>query len=88
LNICLIVFLLTNGAFYTAVADHEEHKESTHHNKKRKCNKTEHHENENLLPVNNSTYIKNCGSCHLAYQPGLLPPVHGLKFYMILQLIL
>ena len=26
-----------------------------------------------LNPVNNPTYAENCGSCHFAYQPGLLP---------------
>ncbi|QKF83516.1 diheme cytochrome c [Halarcobacter ebronensis] len=26
-----------------------------------------------VAPVNNSLYIKECGACHFAYQPGLLP---------------
>lgn len=26
-----------------------------------------------VQPVNNKTYEEECGSCHLAYQPGLLP---------------
>ena len=26
-----------------------------------------------VAPVNNQLYIKECGSCHFAYQPGLLP---------------
>ncbi len=26
-----------------------------------------------VAPVNNSTYRDECGSCHFAYQPGLLP---------------
>jgi len=26
-----------------------------------------------VAPVNNSTYKTECGSCHFAYQPGLLP---------------
>jgi hypothetical protein len=73
LSICLIVFLLANGFFSKAAADHEEHKERRHHNEKRECNKTENHEIENFLPVKNTTYSENCGSCHFAYQPGLLP---------------
>jgi hypothetical protein len=39
-----------------------------------------HHEGRNVLrprldvaPVNNDLYKKECGSCHFAYQPGLLP---------------
>jgi hypothetical protein len=27
-----------------------------------------------LAPVVNATYNQECGSCHMAYQPGLLPP--------------
>jgi len=27
-----------------------------------------------IAPVTNATYNKECGSCHMAYQPGLLPP--------------
>jgi hypothetical protein len=26
-----------------------------------------------VAPVNNSFYLNECGSCHFAYQPGLLP---------------
>ena len=26
-----------------------------------------------VAPVNNTLYIKECGSCHFPYQPGLLP---------------
>lgn len=26
-----------------------------------------------VAPVNNTLYLKECGSCHFAYQPGLLP---------------
>ena len=26
-----------------------------------------------VAPVNNALYIKECGSCHFPYQPGLLP---------------
>jgi len=31
------------------------------------------HENKYLSPVNNETFKKECGACHSAYQPGLLP---------------
>lgn len=27
-----------------------------------------------LAPIVNATYSQECGSCHMAYQPGLLPP--------------
>lgn len=31
------------------------------------------HESEYLTPVNNETFKEECGACHFAYQPGLLP---------------
>ena len=31
------------------------------------------HGNEYLTPVNNETFKQECGACHFAYQPGLLP---------------
>ena len=36
-------------------------------------NYREKHHNEYLTPVNNETYRQECGTCHFAYQPGLLP---------------
>jgi len=33
----------------------------------------EHKGGKNFLPVTNELYKKTCGSCHFAYQPGLLP---------------
>lgn len=33
----------------------------------------ERHESKYLLPVNNDTFKQECGACHFAYQPGLLP---------------
>ena len=40
---------------------------------KRLRNDSEHDEREYLSPVNNQTYIDECGACHFAYQPELLP---------------
>jgi hypothetical protein len=28
---------------------------------------------EDVAPVSNATYAEECGACHMAYQPGLLP---------------
>ena len=28
---------------------------------------------QDVAPVDNQLYVKECGSCHFAYQPGLLP---------------
>jgi hypothetical protein len=57
------VFLLTGGLFCWALADHDDddHKYSKHHKERY------------LNPVNNATYKEECGACHFAYQPELLP---------------
>ena len=33
----------------------------------------DHNESKTIPKVTNEVYRKNCGSCHFAYQPGLLP---------------
>jgi len=35
-----------------------------------------------VAPVTNETYVRECGSCHMAYQPGLLP---GDAWILIMQ---
>lgn len=92
----LALFLLTNGAFYAALADHDEHEEKRwyqkifdwdddndddddddddhdddHHEKGRDSSK--HSRKRYLNPVDNPTYKEECGACHFAYQPELLP---------------
>lgn len=66
------LLLFVNGVVYTASADHDEHKEKRRHQKKN-GHHSEHYENGYLLQVNNETYKEDCGSCHFAYQPELLP---------------
>jgi hypothetical protein len=39
----------------------------------------EHSESKALPKVTNEVYKTNCGSCHFAYQPGLLPAKSWLK---------
>jgi hypothetical protein len=52
--------------------DHERGKKRRRY-QERHQNHKEHHDEDYLSPVNNATYEENCGSCHFAYQPGLLP---------------
>jgi hypothetical protein len=40
---------------------------------KRGRNDSNHYGKHYLTPVNNPTYIEECGGCHFAYQPELLP---------------
>jgi hypothetical protein len=83
------LFLMVNGVFYAALADHDEHKEkrwyqkifdwhddddnddNDHHTDNRKNSK--HSRERYLNPVSNPTYKEQCGACHFAYQPELLP---------------
>ena len=71
--IVAVAFLLTaSGLFYRALADHDEHGEEGRHQEKHR-NHTEHNDSRRLAPVTSPTYQENCGACHFAYQPGLLP---------------
>ena len=62
-------------AFYTAMANHHEeyeHGGKGHHNEER--NKHYDHGRKHMLnALTNSEYVENCGTCHFAYQPELLP---------------
>jgi len=70
----LLIFLLSpSGVFYTAVADdHDDHNDRYKY-EKREQRHSEHSGKRDLATVNNPIYTENCGACHFAYQPGLLP---------------
>ena len=54
-----------------------------HHGKHRKRNREKHHDSDHrssfIKPVNNSVYKGECGACHFAYQPELLPTASWMK---------
>jgi hypothetical protein len=52
--------------------DHDRGDEKRRY-RKRYRNESEHYGNRYLTPVNNPTYSEQCGACHFAYQPELLP---------------
>lgn len=62
-----LVVTMLGGLVGPSIADHhEKHRERRH----------EKHEDETrdcLSPVAHPAYEETCGSCHFAYQPGLLP---------------
>ena len=94
---CVVVFLVTNGAFYAAFADHDGYKEKRWYQKifdwdddddhdddhgregkkrryqKRYGNDSKHYGEHYLTPANNPIFKEECGACHFAYQPELLP---------------
>jgi hypothetical protein len=74
-TILAVAFLLTFGSSYDLPAD-DKHKKGQRHqegfHKGGVDNGGDDHE-AFLKPVTNETYKENCGACHFAYQPGLLP---------------
>jgi len=67
-GISLLVILVFWAA--TIVADDDRKK---HRNHESRHNDDNHHEDEHLKPVRNSIYADQCGACHFAYQPELMP---------------
>ena len=68
----LMAALLALGTAGLALGDDDDDHDDHH----------EHHERrgdgwvepgEDVKPVANATYAEECGACHMAYQPGLLP---------------
>lgn len=53
-------------------SNHERGKKRKRY-QKRSRDDSDHYAKEYLTPVNNQTYFDECGACHFAYQPGLLP---------------
>lgn len=69
----LILLLSASGGFHAALADHDEHGEGRHHRERHRGNHSEPGGKGCLTPVTNPAYAENCGACHFAYQPELLP---------------
>ena len=88
------VFLVLNGNWHFSLADDDDHKEKSWYHKildwdeedndkHRKRNRERHHDGDHrsssIKPVNNPTYKEECGACHFAYQPELLPEASWMK---------
>jgi diheme cytochrome c len=65
------VLLIFNGVICAVSAD-DEHGERRRY-RERNRHHSENHGESRLKPVNDPAYKENCGACHFAYQPGLLP---------------
>ena len=64
-----ILVMLGLLAAYSAADDAEDH----HHRRSKNDHNRHHHDDESLNPVDNAAYIDQCGACHFAYPPELLP---------------
>lgn len=67
----LVAGVLSFGAIGLALADEDEEGEEREGRGKHGLMGES---RQPIVPVTNATYNKECGSCHMAYQPGLLPP--------------
>ena len=68
----LILLLTVGGRLCTAIADDDGHRER-HRYQKRERRHSQYNGKRSLPIVSDTVYADNCGACHLAYQPGLLP---------------
>jgi len=59
--------------------DDDDHDDNKHRKKNRKRHRDGDHHSSFIKPVNNPTYKEECGDCHFAYQPELLPAVSWTK---------
>jgi hypothetical protein len=73
--ILAVAFLLTFGSSYNLSADDKHKKDQRHHDGYHKGGEEKGSRDHEafLKPVTDQTYKEKCGSCHFAYQPGLLP---------------
>lgn len=67
-----VILMLVHGFFINAAADHDDHKKHKRHHEKAEKRDTDDDYGKDVA-VGSPTYIENCGSCHFAYPPGLLP---------------
>lgn len=72
--ILISYFLLFLLPFSIAIADDDDHKgDKKWYKKIFNHDDDDDHESKYLTPVNNEAFKQECGACHFAYQPGLLP---------------
>ena len=72
-----VVFMFLAGTFFMAAADEDHHER--HRERKRERHRENYHSEEYLQTVNNPVFKEQCGECHFAYQPELLPSASWMK---------
>ena len=99
LMICLVWGTLFIPSFLAyADDDHKENKWNVlladggkdddnckHQKRKRKHHQNRGNDSSDITPVNNSVYQAECGACHFAYQPELLPESSWIKLLTSLE---
>ena len=59
--------------------DDDDHDDNRHRKRNRKRHRDGDRRGRFIKPVNNPTYKEECGACHFAYQPELLPAASWTK---------
>jgi hypothetical protein len=67
-----VILLTANGFWHSTLADHDDHEGKGHH-QRRERRHSGHDCKPNTATATNPVYKENCGACHFAYQPDLLP---------------
>lgn len=70
-TICCVSFLMVMVALVPIIGADDDGKK--HQRREGKHNENNYSGDRNLKAVSNSTYADQCGACHFAYQPELLP---------------
>ena len=70
----LILGLLSLGSAGLVMADDDDDDDDNKHRGRGHEERDWMDSERSLGPIVNATYTQECGSCHMAYQPGLLPP--------------
>jgi hypothetical protein len=68
-----VVLVLVVGIFNMVLADHDDHEGNGRHQYRERNHQSEDHDKRDISAVNHPAYTENCGKCHSAYSPGLLP---------------
>jgi len=64
--------------------DDDDHQDE-HRKRKRQRHRDDEHHHSFIKPVSNSVYKEQCGACHFAYQPELLPAASWNKILANLE---
>jgi hypothetical protein len=69
--LCVAFCIVEHGSYHLALSQQDRHRATKQHGQD--CNHFKEQSRRYFDPVNDITYKKECGACHFAYQPGLLP---------------
>jgi len=79
---CAIAWVSASGGYSSGDDESsDDHYESEDHDSRKRWMKSR----ADITPVRNDAYQSECGDCHFAYQPGLLPDVAWVQVISFLE---